>query len=283
MRKTMADDAPLPAFADEPMIRLRGVSMRFGKHRVLENVHLDIHARETLAIIGESGCGKSVTLKLIVGLLKPTEGEVSFEGRSLAAMKEPELTAMRLRVGFLFQGAALFDSLDVYHNVAFGLRAKGGISTEAIRQKVRMRLQDVGLPLTVETKMPSELSGGMRKRVGLARALALDPDVMLYDEPTTGLDPIMTDVINDLILQTRKRQPVTSLIVTHEMRTVMKAADRVVMFYPLSRLNPGEPQVIYDGPSHGLTTCPDERVRQFVLGEARDRLGEIHGEFIPEH
>jgi phospholipid/cholesterol/gamma-HCH transport system ATP-binding protein len=127
--------------------------------------------------------------------------------------------------------------------------------------------------------MPAELSGGMRKRVGLARALALDPDVMLYDEPTTGLDPIMTDVINELILQTRRRRPVTSLVVTHEMRTVHKVADRVVMLYPFARLNPGEPQVLYDGPPDGMTTAADPRVRQFVEGEARERLTELRGEF----
>jgi phospholipid/cholesterol/gamma-HCH transport system ATP-binding protein len=123
--------------------------------------------------------------------------------------------------------------------------------------------------------MPAELSGGMKKRVGLARALVLDPEVMLYDEPTTGLDPIMTDVINELILQTRKRRPITSVVVTHEMRTVHKCADRVAMFYPLSRLQAGENQILYDGTPEGLSGCPDPRVRQFVQGEARDRLQEM--------
>jgi phospholipid/cholesterol/gamma-HCH transport system ATP-binding protein len=139
---------------------------------------------------------------------------------------------------------------------------------------VRERVLEVGLPAAAETKMPAELSGGMRKRVGLARALALDPDVMLYDEPTTGLDPIMTDVINELILRTRARRPVTSVIVTHEMRTVQKCASRVVMLYPRSRLGPNERQILYDGPPTGLSTAEDARVRQFVEGEARDRLTE---------
>src|SRR4030095_7477356 len=143
---------------------------------------------------------------------------------------------MRLRVGFLFQQAALFDSLNVFDNVAFGLRAKGGLGEAEVSARVRSRLAEVGLSPAVEEKMPAELSGGMRKRVGLARALALDPDVMLYDEPTTGLDPIMTDVINELILRTRARRPVTSVIVTHEMRTVRKCASRVVMLYPRARL-----------------------------------------------
>jgi phospholipid/cholesterol/gamma-HCH transport system ATP-binding protein len=199
-------------------------------------------------------------------------GEVFFENAALGGLSENELTQMRLRVGFLFQQAALFDSLNVYDNVAFGPRTKGELREADIRNRVRERLAEVGLTEAVEAKMPVELSGGMRKRVGLARALALDPEVMLYDEPTTGLDPIMTDVINELILRTRSRRPGTSIVVTHEMRTVQKVADRVVMLYPLSRLSPDEPQVIYDGPPDGLTVSDDARVRQFVEGSAADRI-----------
>src|SRR5262249_54451732 len=159
-------------------------------------------------------------------------------------------------------------------NVAFGLRAKHRPEAE-VREVVRQRLQEVGLPPGAEAKKPAELSGGMKKRVGLARALALDPEVMLYDEPTTGLDPIMTDVINEPILQTRRRRPddpVTSLVVTHDMKTVTKVADRVVMLYPLPRLRPGEGQVLFDGTPAELERCPDPRVRQFVEGEAGERL-----------
>jgi phospholipid/cholesterol/gamma-HCH transport system ATP-binding protein len=261
-----------------PLIQLRGVSVRFGRQRVLSNVHLDVFPNETVALIGESGCGKSVTLKLIVGLLQPTDGEVLFDGKAVAAMSEKQLVELRLRVGFLFQGAALFDSLTVFDNVAFGLRAKGGVAGPEVAKVVRERLTEVGLPEAVQAKMPAELSGGMRKRVGLARAMALDPDVMLYDEPTTGLDPIMTDVINELIVRTRARRPITSVVVTHEMRTVHKAADRVVMLYPLARLNPGDPQVVYDGPTDGLETSADVRVRQFVSGHAGDRITELRGE-----
>jgi phospholipid/cholesterol/gamma-HCH transport system ATP-binding protein len=260
---------------DQPLIELRGVHVRFGRQHVLRDIDLAIHPRETLCVIGESGCGKTVLLKLIVGLLQPTEGEVFFEGTALRTLSEQARTQMRLRVGFLFQQAALFDSLNVLDNVAFGLRIKGGVNETDIAARVRERLRDVGLPQTTELKMPAELSGGMRKRVGLARALALDPEVMLYDEPTTGLDPIMSDVINELILQTRQKRPVTSVVVTHDMRTVQKCADRVVMLFPLSRLDPNERQVLYDGPQAGLATAADSRVRQFVEGEARERMIEL--------
>ncbi|MBY0456688.1 MAG: ATP-binding cassette domain-containing protein [Gemmataceae bacterium] len=258
-----------------PIIQLRGVGVRFGAQTVLDGIDLDIYPQDTLAVIGESGCGKTVLLKLIVGLLTPTAGEVLFENTPIHSLSERDLTKLRLRVGFLFQQAALFDSLTVFDNVAFGLRAKGGLADLEIAARVRERVLEVGLPASVEAKMPAELSGGMRKRVGLARALALDPDVMLYDEPTTGLDPIMTDVINELILQTRARRPVTSVIVTHELRTVEKCASRVVMLYPRSRLRVGEKQILYDGAPMGLPKSEDSRVRQFVEGEARDRITEL--------
>ncbi len=258
-----------------PLISLQQVTIQFGAQRVLHAIDLEIQRGQTTAIIGESGCGKTVLLKLIIGLLRPTVGRVVFDGKHLENLPERELTQQRLRFGFLFQGAALFDSLSVYDNVAFGLRAQGRAAESEIREVVRQRLQEVGLPPNAVNKKPAELSGGMKKRVGLARALALDPEVMLYDEPTTGLDPIMTDVINELILQTRRQRPVTSIIVTHEMKTVKKVADRVVMFYPLSRLQPGEQQILFDGKPEQLPECPDPRVRQFIEGEARDRLQEL--------
>jgi phospholipid/cholesterol/gamma-HCH transport system ATP-binding protein len=257
-----------------PILALQQVSMQFGSQRVLHGIDLEILRGQTLVVIGESGCGKTVLLKLLIGLLRPTVGKVLFDGKVLVDLPDRELTKERLRFGFLFQGAALFDSMSVYDNVAFGLRAQGRPEAD-ILETVRQRLLEVGLPSSVTVKKPAELSGGMKKRVGLARALALDPEVMLYDEPTTGLDPIMTDVINELILQTRRQRPITSIVVTHEMKTVHKCADRVVMFYPLARLQPGENQILFDGTPEQLLACPDERVRQFVEGEARDRLQEL--------
>jgi phospholipid/cholesterol/gamma-HCH transport system ATP-binding protein len=260
-----------------PLISFQKLSMEFGQQRVLSDINLDIERGQTVVVVGESGCGKTVLLKLMIALLRPTAGSVTFDGKTLANLSDRELTRERLRFGFLFQGAALFDSLTVYDNVAFGLREQRNLSEAQVRDIVRQRLQEVGLPESSESKKPAELSGGMKKRVGLARALALDPEVMLYDEPTTGLDPIMTDVINELILQVRQRHPVTSIVVTHEMKTVAKVADRVVMLHPLSRLNPGESQILFDGTPAALKQSSDSRVQQFVEGEARERLKEMAG------
>jgi phospholipid/cholesterol/gamma-HCH transport system ATP-binding protein len=257
------------------IIELIGVSMRFRQQAVLRDISLTIERGQTVCIIGESGCGKTVMLKLMIGLLRPSSGVVKFDGRNLSKLKEQEIVKVRLRFGFLFQNAALFDSLTIFDNVAFGPREHNLCDRASLDQVVADRLQEVGLPIGLELKKPAELSGGQRKRVGLARALALNPEVMLYDEPTTGLDPIMTDVINELILQTQRTKKATGVVVTHEMKTVAKVADRVVMLYPLSRLDPHEPQMIYDGPPDGLEDHADKRIRQFVRGEAGERLKEL--------
>jgi phospholipid/cholesterol/gamma-HCH transport system ATP-binding protein len=271
----MSQREPAAKVKGQGLIELRDVSMRFRYQSVLRNINLSISAGETVCIIGESGCGKTVMLKLIIGLLRPSLGTVVFDGVDVSSLDGNHLVKMRLRFGFLFQMAALFDSLTVFDNVAFGLR-EHRIGDEArTRQVVTQRLHEVGLPAEIETRKPAELSGGQRKRVGLARALAIGPEVMLYDEPTTGLDPIMSDVINELILQTQQSMKTTGVVVTHDMKTVTKVADRVVMLYPLARLEPDEPQVLYDGPPESLESCPDPRVGQFVRGEAGERLREM--------
>lgn len=259
-----------------PVLEVRGLHVDFGRQRVLRDISLRIARGQTLAVIGESGCGKTVLLKTLIGLVRPTRGQVLFDGRDLAEMDEQELNQQRIRYGFVFQQAALFDSMTVARNVGFPLLQHSDQSDDDIRQVVAQRLAQVGLPESVMNKKPAELSGGMRKRVGLARALVMNPEVMLYDEPTTGLDPIMSDVINELILRTREKNPVTSIVVTHDMNTAKKVADRIVMLYPLSRLRRDEPQVIFEGTAAELERTKDPRVSQFVKGEAGERLSEMH-------
>jgi len=260
---------------DPPLLAVKDLFVKFGKQTVLRGINLTVPRGQTLAVIGESGCGKTVLLKTLIGLVPPTKGEVLFDGRNLQQLHDKELVKQRIRYGFLFQNAALFDSMTIGQNVAFPLRQHKHASDSEVQEIVLARLAEVGLPDTVVVKKPAELSGGMRKRVGLARALVMNPELMLYDEPTTGLDPIMSDVINELIMSTRRTHLVTSIVVTHDMRTARKVADRIVMLFPLSRLEQGEPQIIYDGPPSELDNCRDRRVRQFVHGEAGERLMEL--------
>jgi phospholipid/cholesterol/gamma-HCH transport system ATP-binding protein len=260
---------------DSPLLVMQNLHVEFGTQLVLRAIDLRIPRGQTVAIIGESGCGKTVTLKAAISLVAPSQGEVRFDGQNLQKLADKELVRQRIRFGFVFQNAALFDSMTIGQNVAFPLRQHREVSDREVQELVLARLAEVGLPDSVVVKKPAELSGGMRKRVGLARALMLDPELVLYDEPTTGLDPIMSDVINELIMSTRRNHPVTSIVVTHDMRTARKVADRVIMLYPISRLAPGESQILFDGPPSALDKCPDRRVRQFVLGEAGDRLMEL--------
>jgi phospholipid/cholesterol/gamma-HCH transport system ATP-binding protein len=269
----MSSPAPVTD-SDRPLLEVRGMHVRFGRHEVLRDIRLTFPRGQTVVIIGESGCGKTVLLKALINLIRPTRGEVLFDGRHLAKLSDRELSEQRLRFGFVFQNAALFDSMTIGQNVAFPLQQHTNRREAEIEQTVLARLAEVGLPDSALRKKPAELSGGMRKRAGLARALILNPEVMLYDEPTTGLDPIMSDVINELMMRTRRNHPVTSIIVSHDMRTARKVADRVVMLYPLARLEPDQPQVIFDGPPSGLDRSEDRRVVQFVRGEAGERLME---------
>lgn len=269
MSLSLPDHVKLP---DPPLVRLEQVSVRFGPQEVLREITLHIARGQNTVIIGGSGCGKTVTLKVMIGLLSPTTGLALFDEQELARLPEKVQTQQRLRFGYVFQNAALFDSLSVFDNVAFPLREHTKKSVEEIGREVLQRLQEVGLPDEALFKKPADLSGGMRKRVGLARALMLNPEIILYDEPTTGLDPIMSDVINELILQTHRRHSVTSVIVSHDMRTVQKVADRIIMLYPVAMLRPHENQIIFDGTPTDLAVCSDPRVQQFVRGEARMRL-----------
>ena len=278
MNATAAAPAAEPTHADPPLLRGDSLGVRFGSQQVLRNISLDLAAGDTLVVLGESGCGKTVLLKTMIGLVRPASGDILFEGRSLTRMSDRQLAHLRTRYGFVFQGAALFDSLSIAENIAFPLREHTQIPESAVQEIVTALVDEVGLPRSVLVKKPVELSGGMRKRAGLARALALDPNLVLYDEPTTGLDPIMTDVINELILRVRLRPAVTSVVVTHDMQTARKVADRVIMLYPLFRLRPDESQIVFDGTPDELDRSTDPRIRQFVEGRAGARLMELREE-----
>jgi phospholipid/cholesterol/gamma-HCH transport system ATP-binding protein len=241
------------------LIELRKVSKKFGRLVVLSRLDLNIEEGQSLVVLGASGTGKSVMLKHIVGLLKPDFGEVWFDGRRIDDLPERELMKIRQRFGFLFQMGALFDSLTVEENIAFPVVEHTHKSREEIADIVTEKLGLVGLP-DAGKKMPGELSGGQRKRVALARAIALSPQVILYDEPTTGLDPIRSDVINELILKLQRELKVTSIVVTHDMNSAFKVADRIVMLH--------EGHIVFDGTPEQIRASEDPTVRRFVIGEA---------------
>ncbi|MDO4921721.1 MAG: ABC transporter ATP-binding protein [Phascolarctobacterium sp.] len=215
---------------EEPMIKIRQLKIAFGDKVVLDNMDLDVYAGETLAIIGPSGTGKSTVIKVLTGLLSPNSGSVVIDGQETSGFDEEQWDALRKRMGVVFQYSALFDFLNVGDNVAFGLRRQLRLPEEEIAKRVSELLQMVGMPDT-QRLLPSELSGGMKKRVGLARALAVEPQIVLYDEPTSGLDPVMTMTISRLIRKTQRQLGVTSVLVTHDMASAYSAADRIAMLY----------------------------------------------------
>jgi phospholipid/cholesterol/gamma-HCH transport system ATP-binding protein len=241
------------------MLRLEDLHKQFGANLVLRGVDLEIKKGETMVIIGRSGEGKSVLLKCIVNLIEPDQGKVWLDGRDMLQLDGKGRDHLRRRFGFLFQGAALFDSLTVEENVSFGLRRLTDYSEARIREIVKEKLAMVGLK-DIERQKPAELSGGMKKRVGLARAIAMNPEVILYDEPTTGLDPIMADAINDLILQMQKKLSVTSIAVTHDMTSAYKIGDRIAMLH--------EGRIVDVGTPANFKRSKNALVHQFITGSA---------------
>jgi len=242
------------------MIRIQGLRKRLARKKVLDGVDLEIPDGKTIVVIGRSGTGKSVLLKHIVGLMQPDAGSVEIDGDNIVGMKEGDLNAVRRRFGMLFQGAALFDSLTVGDNVGLSLREHHVMPEAEIRARVAERLEWVGLEASEKLK-PASLSGGMRKRVGLARAIAMNPQYILYDEPTTGLDPIMADVIDQLIRDMQKRMGVTSVVVTHDLASAYKIGDQIAM------LNDG--RIVFEGTPDETRNTRDPMVRQFIEGSSQ--------------
>ncbi len=241
------------------MISAVNLSYAVGKNFILDGVNLTVEKGESLAIMGMSGAGKSTLLKCMGGLLRPTSGSVIVDGIDLAQTSEGDLNLVRIKIGMVFQYAALFDSMTVYENVAFGLRRHRHLTEKEIARVVREKLAMVGLPHT-ENMMPSELSGGMQKRVGLARALALDPEIVLYDEPTAGLDPITSAVIAELIVKTRDQLGVTSVVVSHDLATIRRVAKRIAMLH--------DGKIVAMGSTKEIESTLNPIVRQFLTGSA---------------
>lgn len=242
------------------MIEIINLSKSFGGNRVLDNLNLVINSGETIVIIGRSGCGKSVLLKHIIGLLKPDLGQIIIDGNDISKMEEIEMDKLRLSFGMLFQGGALFDSMTVGENVGFSLREHTKMAEDKVREKVAAALAMVGLE-GVEDLMPAELSGGMKKRVALGRAICNNPHIILYDEPTTGLDPIMADAINDLIIELNDKLKIISIVVTHDMVSAYKIADRIAMLY--------KGKIIAIGKPDEIKNTKDPVVKQFVTGASK--------------
>ena len=245
---------------NQPKIQLRDVAKSFGRKVVLDGVDLDVGVGESVVIIGGSGTGKSVTLKSILGLLTPDRGSIKVDGEEVVGMSTSDREEVNHKFGMLFQGAALFDSLPVWENVSFGLLAQKRCDRTEAKDLAIQKLAMVGMDADVADLMPAELSGGMQKRVGLARAIAADPEIIFFDEPTTGLDPIMADVINDLIVKVTREVGATALSITHDMASARKIANRIAMLY--------EGKIIWQGPVDDIDTSGNAHVDQFIHGRA---------------
>ena len=243
------------------MIELKQVGKSFGQKEVLRDISFRVENGETLALIGGSGSGKSTLLRMMIGLDRPTAGEIWIDGTEITQLSEEELDEVRLSMGMVFQYSALFDSMTVRDNVAFGLREHTDYDEEEIQEIVREKLSLVGLPGS-EDMMPGELSGGMKKRVGLARALAFGPSIIFYDEPDSGLDPVMTRKIDDLIIETQKKLGVTSIVVTHDMESACLVADRIAMLY--------QGEIIAMEKTEDFRRLKDPRIREFLGSFAID-------------
>jgi len=242
---------------DIPLVQVKSLSKSFGKQVVLKEISLEVGQGETLSVLGRSGTGKSVLLKLIIGLHKPDSGSIRVNGEEVTKLGLKELNEVRKKVGFLFQQAALYDSLSIEENVAFPLRRHSNMSEEESRKRVRELLASVGMEKDAH-KLPGELSGAMQKRVGLARALALEPDILLFDEPTAGLDPITAAEIDDLILRLQKEKRMTSVVVTHDIHSARAVSDRVALMR--------DGQVLIEGTFADLQKSRDPFVMQFLDG-----------------
>ena len=243
-----------------PQIKLTNVHKKFGAKKVLDGVHLQVLPGESLVIIGGSGSGKSVTIKSVLGLVKPDQGKIEIDGKDVTHLNFREREPYLAQCGMLFQGGALFDSLTVWQNISFAARQKENLSKAAARELAVEKLSQVGLQADVADLLPPELSGGMQKRVGLARAIATNPDIIFFDEPTTGLDPIMADVINELIVACVKKLGSTAVTITHDMSSVRKIASRVAMIY--------QGKIVWDGPVSAIDDSGNPYVDQFVHGRA---------------